>query len=278
MAQRILRPLSYGDLFDELFDLYKKHFILFLGISGIVTVPTYALAYAIGGTAAPAIAGLLVMVLTVVAIAASTWAVSKCYLGEETTIADSYKAIGRSAVPFVMTMIAAYLRIYGGFLLLIVPGVILLFRYAFISEVFILEGKRGKEARARSAFLAKGNEGRIFVLALLSGILSMIVTAILTVPIEALAAVFASNGAPATVGGPVGLIYGVLTGVASALTAPIEVMAFVLLYYDIRVRKEGFDIEMLANNMGASLPPAASVSVAAGPETVATAEDPTQQP
>ncbi len=28
MAQRILRPLSYGDLFDELFDLYKRRFVL----------------------------------------------------------------------------------------------------------------------------------------------------------------------------------------------------------------------------------------------------------
>jgi hypothetical protein len=49
MAQRILRPLSYGDLFDEVFDLYKKHFVLFVGIAGVVVIPLYALTYAIGG-------------------------------------------------------------------------------------------------------------------------------------------------------------------------------------------------------------------------------------
>jgi hypothetical protein len=33
------------------------------------------------------------------------------------------------------------------------------------------------------------------------------------------------------------------------------VIAFVLLYYDIRVRKEGFDIEMLARNVKDSVEP-----------------------
>ena len=33
MAQRFLRPLSYGDLFDETFELYKSNFVTLAGIS-----------------------------------------------------------------------------------------------------------------------------------------------------------------------------------------------------------------------------------------------------
>jgi hypothetical protein len=33
------------------------------------------------------------------------------------------------------------------------------------------------------------------------------------------------------------------------LATPIGASAFILLYYDLRIRKEGFDLEMLARSM-----------------------------
>ncbi|MCE5315537.1 MAG: glycerophosphoryl diester phosphodiesterase membrane domain-containing protein [Armatimonadota bacterium] len=257
MAQRILRPLSYGDLFDELFDLYKKHFVLFVGISAVVEVPIYAILYAIGGKGASVAVSVLSGVIAYVVMAATTWAVSQCYLGNETSIADSYKAIGHRLVPFFVTMIVVGLCIFAGFLLLVIPGIILAFRFAFVSEVFILEGKTLKDAMGRSAQLTKDNYGRIFVIGLLATILAIVVSMILTIPTQLLAAIFAGNAQ--TVGGPVGLIYGVMAGIASALTTPLQVMAFVLLYYDVRVRKEGFDIQMLASNLGMQEPASSAV-------------------
>ena len=44
-----------------------------------------------------------------------------------------------------------------------------------------------------------------------------------------------------------------VTQVSEILLAPIAMVAFTLLYLDVRVRKEGFDVELLANR---HLPPA----------------------
>lgn len=244
MAQRIIKPMSYGDIFDELFDLYKKHFALFFGISAVVFIPVYVLAYALGGVSAYAVSMVAGGLLNYLVIAATTYAVSQCYLGNTTTIAESYKAVGRKIVPFLITMIGVGIIIGAGLLLLVIPGLIFAFWYAFISEVYILEDKTGREARDRSKELAAGNWDRIFVLGLLSFILMAIVSAVFELPLG----LIPSAGMMA--GGISGLAEGILTGLAATLTTPIQVMAFVLLYYDIRVRKEGFDIRMLASNMG----------------------------
>ena len=34
------------------------------------------------------------------------------------------------------------------------------------------------------------------------------------------------------------------------LIVPIGAIAYILLYYDLRIRKEGFDLQMLANSIG----------------------------
>lgn len=257
MAQRILRPLSYGDLFDEVFDLYKKHFVLFVGIAGVIIIPLYAIAYAIGNWAA-GIVILFASLLSFVVMAATTWAVSRCYLGQEATIADAYKATRGRIAAFAITLLVAGLIIILGYVLLIVPGIIFSFWYAFISEVYMLEGKTGDDGRSRSRQLAADNWGRIFVIWLLSSILMWIVSAALTYPVQIIAA---STGAHTTMmGGPIGLLYGIVAGASSALTTPIQVIASVLLYYDIRVRKEGFDIQMLAANMGGSVETAPAVT------------------
>src|SRR3984893_7647088 len=38
-----LRPLEIGDLLDETFRMYRRHFFLFAGISVILTIPTAAM-------------------------------------------------------------------------------------------------------------------------------------------------------------------------------------------------------------------------------------------
>ena len=39
---------------------------------------------------------------------------------------------------------------------------------------------------------------------------------------------------------------------ARILSAPIGAAAYVLLYYDLRIRKEGFDLQMLAQSVGSN--------------------------
>jgi hypothetical protein len=52
--------------------------------------------------------------------------------------------------------------------------------------------------------------------------------------------------------------FGLVTGLAQSLVFPLTLVATVLLYYDSRIRKEGFDLEVLAQEMGSGPPPTAA--------------------
>jgi hypothetical protein len=244
-----LRPLGYGDILDEVFDLYKKHFVLFAGIAGVFFLPIYAIGYALGPVG-ETLAGILTWFGQNAVLAAITWAVSRVYLGETVSIGQAYKAIARRFVMFFLTMLVVGIIIGIGAMLCLVPGIIFAFWYAFVSQVFILEGKGGAVARNRSKDLAAGNWIRILIIYLVTFLLALIITLAFTLPFEMRQPIDAATRAAQSPG----VLYGIAQGLALTLTSPISVIAFVLLYYDIRVRKEGFDIEMLAQNMGQSTP------------------------
>jgi hypothetical protein len=56
----------------------------------------------------------------------------------------------------------------------------------------------------------------------------------------------------------VNAISGFFQGAATSLALPIPRVAWIVLYYDIRIRKEGFDLEMLARELTAGHPSAAT--------------------
>ena len=61
---------------------------------------------------------------------------------------------------------------------------------------------------------------------------------------------------PPSLLGPVHLLQGTLTMIVQAGVAPIGTIAMILFYYDIRIRKEGFDLQMLASSLGVeTIPP-----------------------
>jgi len=64
-------------------------------------------------------------------------------------------------------------------------------------------------------------------------------------------------GPGATPGAGAMILMAVGSGISMALVQPLGLTASVLLYYDSRIRKEGFDLQILAQEMGAQLPPPA---------------------
>ncbi len=251
MAQRILRPLSYADMFDELFDLYKNNFLLFTGIVAIFYLPLNILVYGFGGIIVGGwILAALEILFNFIIVAATTWAVAQCYLGNKVTIREAYASIrGRIISLFALLFLSGLFILLG--MALIVPGIMLAFSYAFVTEVFIIEHKCGRDAMRRSGLLARGNWWRIIAVSVVAGILVSAVSGLMTGLMQ-YALMRVSNGPiPA---GPLGAIYGLVAGVSNVITTPVQVMALVLLYYDIRVRKEGFDVEMLAASLNAASP------------------------
>lgn len=242
MGDRMLRPLSYGDLFDEIFDVYRKNFLLLVGIAGIVLLPVETILYTVAQEWGMWLSSIIVTLFTYIVTAATTAAVSEAYLGRSVSILSSFRAIRGRVWSFAGTMLLAGLLIALGLILCVIPGVVFSIWYTFVTQVFILEGLTYSKSLKRSKELVNGNFARVFLVTLLSNLLVFAISFALTLPFQAFP--LEARRRVYWFG------YGIASGLASSLTIPILVTALVMLYYDIRVRREGFDIEMLAQRTG----------------------------
>jgi hypothetical protein len=138
----------------------------------------------------------------------------------------------------------------------IVWAVIAYCRYALAVPACAIEGLPVKYAIVRSKFLAKGNLGRIFVVYFLTAIITVAIKALLQAPI------YMSSGFSFRMGphfSPALLAWTYASGFIGSLVAgPIAAIAMALVYYDERVRKEAFDLQVMMDSMK----PAGPVQVA----------------
>jgi hypothetical protein len=266
-----LRPLEIGDLLDETFRMYRRHFFLFAGISVILSLPLAAsagfsfymvfnnLALQAASTQPPDLGPTLVSLAIFFVIAIALYPL----LYGSVTYAACESALGRP-VTFWGALRAAlrrYFHIIGYFLVL--TGMALLFcvfplwiwigvRWIVWMPAMFIENIGLGAALGRSWRLVEGRWWRTFLILVLMYILIQVVAsalqAFLFLGQLLLQAVLSSY---------LSLAISEATGiVVSSLVAPILQIATVLMYFDLRVRKEGLDLFQLAQRVGAP-PPAA---------------------
>jgi hypothetical protein len=286
MADVDLRPMTLGEVLDRTFKLYKSNFLLFAGITAVPSLvllivqlisswmqtEAVRMAQARGGPVPPstnfflgALAGMILfgmvyLLLLGYAQAATVFAVSDLYLGRTPTIGGSYRRVGAKAFRVLLILILVALAVGVGFILLIIPGFILLCRTAISVPASMLEDSKSIRSIERSMDLTKGHAAQIFVIFLLVWCLSYAVAIIFQLPFM-MAAVNAAKTHQTLSFGMQFLEH--LAGFASqVLVGPIATIAFSLMYYNLRVRKEAFDIQHLMASLGpsAAAPNAPSVA------------------
>jgi hypothetical protein len=135
-------------------------------------------------------------------------------------------------------------------LALIVPGILLMIRWSLAVPAKVLENKSSGEAMSRSSELSRGNRGRIFVIWFLFTVLSIGVSMLLQWPIQ-MAAGVSGRGALQHVSVMWRVASLVATFISQCLVGPLATIAFSLVYYDERVRKEAFDLQLMMTTIDA---------------------------
>jgi hypothetical protein len=269
-----LRPLSTGELLDRTFAIYRKNFLLFFAIVALPELVLFAarIGYATlngtnigrlptsGNIASVAFGSLALMVLYLIIIAAAqgatVHAVSRVYLGQPTSVSESYAAVRGQLGSIVAVIIVTFILVMLGSLLLIVPGILLAIRWALVVPVAALEDAGVTESRERSSYLTQGFRGRIFLIFLMYIVLVYAISAALEVPIVTIGLPIIAKTHVVPMWYLIG-VYGT-TFIVGSLVGPVLVIALSLAYFDGRVRKEAFDLQVL---MGASqLPGTASAA------------------
>ncbi len=277
-----LRPLGVGEILDAGIKIYRSKFATMLKAVAVVIVPVQVLNVLItlslpdtsttaGATTttsdsqwAGVAALLLIFVINVVssalAEAACLKAVSDTYLGTETDWRGSLRfGFRRLGSLLWLTLIHGVLVLLG-FAACIVPGVWLYVAWSVAVPVLLMEGTRGFRALGRSFNLVRRRWWPTAGTLLLANLLATAVAA--GIGLVALPLLFAGRDNE--------LVYDLANGVfgaaASVLTIPFVAAVIAVIYFDLRVRKEGFDLQLMAQRIGA---PAGSVSPTLMPWTLA---------
>jgi len=153
--------------------------------------------------------------------------------------------------------VAALLAIF--FVLLIVAFfvvcVLLWLRFSLAYAASIAENKKAWQSLKRSNQLSRGTRGRIFVMFLLVGIMTFVISLALAIPIDIVIAVVMKSSLTSSHPSPLfltliqaaNLVAGFLVRI---FVSPIYATALLLFYNDQRTRQEGYDIEQLMSRAG----------------------------
>jgi hypothetical protein len=266
-----LRPLDIGDVLDETFRMYRKQFVPLITVMAIIVVPASLLSLVVTlatgfsgpmiqrtieqrGDLTTVIAGviLLVMVglvaglLQIAAVGAATLITSGAVLGQPIGVGEAFRqAFGR----FGSLMLAGLATgIPLGLLVMTCIGIPFAFYiglgWSVTFPTIMLEGRGAIEAMGRSWNLVRGERWRLLVCWVL---LLLIYYLLVSIPSGFFA--FIAGFAAVATGGNQGVMALVQAGnvlfsaIGQVFFGSVLYITATILYYDLRVRKEAFDLE-----------------------------------
>ena len=257
-AEVFFQPMGFTDILDSTFSLYRNHFRLFVGISAVYFIWHVARSMSIHWTL-----DYCDQIVWHLVYGGLAFASAQVYLGRRITIRASFRQVKRQFWAYVGGNLLWLLAIALMSITVIgIPFAILFaVRWAFLALTILVEENSAKAALHRSGELVGGSWWRvfgnilaIFFLVLIIGLVflvlltSIIVLSDISGEMDILdliqRAVWNSHDSVENSMHPLHIV-----GTAiEALTLPIVAIGCTLLYFDQRIRKEQFDIEMLVTH------------------------------
>jgi len=243
------RPRSSSEILDAAFEIYRRYFIIFAAINIFAAIPVAISSY-LGLTAVllqqpdtivtSYLVRLIGAFITPFTEGAMACAASAAYLGMPVDLEGSVRAAFRRPGRLFVAMFAKWILLVFGLIFFLVPGLVVFKRYFALPMTVLFEDNKVGDAISRSRKLSNDNGARIF--GLLGGVLLflLVITAVLTKSVTSLTSSVA--------------ITAVITLLVAAAVSPFGTIVATLLYYDIRIRKEGYDIELMTQALDAGSP------------------------
>ncbi|MGI8633015.1 MAG: hypothetical protein ACR2NA_10795 [Solirubrobacterales bacterium] len=270
-AAASLKPLGVGEVLDAAVTVFRRNWQPLVTTVAVVAVPIYFLVFLVSlgmpdgaqtgftinqdGTTSfnedeiATVVGLTVVIqlLTLaaylLAVAGCFRAVADAYLGQEADWQVSLRFAVRRALPLLWLFIVLYVAVVVGFLLLIIPGIWLAVSFSVAIPAMLIGERRGTQALKRSFRLVRGRWWPTAGTLIVAYLLTIVVSFIVAIP---LGIVGLSGADSQAVAGLANLV----ANVASAMiTLPFFAAVITVLYVDLRVRKEGFDLQLLADQL-----------------------------
>jgi len=255
-----LRPMTISELLDRTFFFYRKHFLVFVGIIAIpmlvwllVSVVTIVIQSPLPANSTARSLLEFIPIITLILISffaqgATIAAVSDVYLERPLSVGNSYARLRGNLLSLLLALIFLIVTTMFGFILCIVPGIIFALAFILTIPAVVVENMTPMDAMSRSWELTKESRGRIFLILIIVGCLAGVINGIFQLPgiiMSIIAGALSRAGNPTNLMMPAQIVTIVGSFFASCLTTPLSAIATSLIYYDQRVRKEGFDLQLM---------------------------------
>jgi hypothetical protein len=269
-----MRPLNLGETLDASIKIVRSRWRTLAMVMLVIALPiqlaniiiiklttdVYQIGTSLSSTAGTAttysdegahVAGqTLIIALSVLGyllgIVACYRAVADTYLGRETSARASLRYAGERLGATLWLTIVLVLGLLAGFLALFLPGVWLYIAWAVVYPVMLVEGTGGVAALKRSFQLVQtrwwATAGRMAVSFILVGVVTVVATLLFLAPTE----LFINDTSFGAL-----ILEHAANLVVSLVTTPFVAAVTTLVYFDLRVRKEGFNPGLLAEGTGA---------------------------
>ena len=269
-----LRPLSVGEIIDVAIKIWRRHLPTLARIVIVVVAPLQILSALVMASVTTSetdfetfdpegnpvvdtgeLAGWLAGMLTAQAISALAFliasaavlrAVSVAYLGGAPQWRESLRAVtGRiGSLIWLGFLMTAGLGLAA--LAFLVPAIWLGVAWSIAFPVLIAEGQRGTGAMRRAFGLVRGRWWPTFGALVLAFMFEFFVGLVIGLPLGFLTAGWDSDSLASLA------VSTVISIASSVITTPFMAAVLVLIYFDLRVRKEGFDLQLMAQGVGIS--------------------------
>jgi hypothetical protein len=259
-------PRGVGEVVDTAIALYRRNWKLLVATAGAVVVPVQLLSFFANrnlvsqidnlyrsaqrglappppGTTIGSPGGLLTLLaLPFLTVAVATVAAS-CYLGNPLTPGRAWRATMRRFWAVLGLGILRFLLLVMGFFFFLAPGIFLYIRLLVAPVALVVEGAGPVSAMERSWRLTTGHWWRTCGVEVLKGVMAAAAYTLVELPVFFLS----------LVAGPAGwLVFGIGASLVQVFVAPFLVTVTVVIYFDLRIRKEAFDLAVGAQRLQSS--------------------------
>lgn len=261
-------PGSIGHTLDAGFKLYAISFKRVLGMAILaivsIAVPVMAMVAAIAaltgaGTEPDAAILAVVGVGVVVAIVFYMWfyLAALCRIGgiaygQSLGFRACMSASGRKLLPVVMGWFLYSVAMIGGFVLFVIPGIFLSVSLSMFALCILLEGDGVIESLRHSFRLVWGNWWRTAIVGTVVLIIYYVVSLAIEIPFIVLESVLFTPGPDEQAGLAESLLSMLGSFLSAIVTFPLMMAAVVALFHDLKLRKEGQDLEARVEALAAS--------------------------
>jgi len=259
----LLQKMEIADILDTAIRLYRHNFTLFMEIVAVVQVFLMAI-YVIGmwavsqtvmttgGEEIPWLAllglgpiGLLYIggwiLLFPVSEGALAFAVSETYLGRRISVLEAYRRMWPLIWRLLGTMILVSIVMSLGTGMCLIPGLLVWVWFAITTPIVALERSWGPTAMDRSYRLVSGHWWRVLGALLLLQLIIIVATVAISILPAIIVMLWLGESNPLLAQS----LATAIQTIANIVVRPVLMTGVVLIYYDLRIRKEGFDLVTL---------------------------------